>query len=118
MSALYWFLKFLVVGPIFHIFFGLKVRGLQNLPKHGPVIVASNHLSAIDSFFIPIALPRKMTFLAKASYFTGKGPVGWFVGAFLRSIGQIPLDRSGGAASSDSLNSGLVALNAGAALGI
>src|ERR1700749_1389440 len=116
MSPLYWFLKYIVVGPLLHVFFRLRVRGLQNLPRTGPVIVASNHLSAIDSFFIPIALPRIMTFLAMATYCTGKGPVGWFVGAFLRSIGQIPLDRSGGAASSDSLNSGLVALADGAAL--
>ena len=118
MSPLYWFLKYIVVGPLLHVFFRLRVRGLQNLPKTGPVIVASNHLSAIDSFFIPIALPRKMTFLAKAAYFQGTGLVGRFVAGFLRSIGQIPLDRSGGAASSDSLNSGLVALSNGAALGI
>ena len=115
---LYWFLRYLVVGPVLHLFFRIRVRGLQNLPKEGPVIVASNHLSAIDSFFIPIVLPRKLTFLAKAAYFHGKGPVGWFVANFLLGVGQIPIDRSGGAASSDSLNSGLVALSEGKALGI
>jgi 1-acyl-sn-glycerol-3-phosphate acyltransferase len=118
MNWFYWFLKFVVVGPALHLFFGIKVRGLQNLPKHGPVIVASNHLSAIDSFFIPIALPRKLTFLAKAAYFQGRGPVGRFVAWFLLAVGQIPLDRSGGAASSDSLNTGLNALAEGKALGI
>lgn len=118
MNWFYWFLKYLVVGPVLHLFFGIKVRGLQNLPKQGPVIVASNHLSAIDSFFVPIALPRKLTFLAKAAYFHGKGPIGWFVAHFLLAVGQIPLDRSGGAASSDSLNTGLTALSEGKALGI
>lgn len=115
---LYWFLKYFVVSPALHIFFRIKVTGLENLPKTGPVIVASNHLSAIDSFFVPISLPRKLTFLAKAAYFHGKGPVGWFVANFLRGVGQIPIDRSGGAASSDSLNSGLNALSEGKALGI
>jgi 1-acyl-sn-glycerol-3-phosphate acyltransferase len=118
MNLFYWFLKFVVVGPALHLFFGIKVRGLQNLPKHGPVIIASNHLSAIDSFFIPIALPRKLTFLAKAAYFHGRGPIGRFVAWFLLAVGQIPLDRSGGAASSDSLNTGLQALSEGKALGI
>ncbi|HEX4058081.1 MAG TPA: lysophospholipid acyltransferase family protein [Galbitalea sp.] len=118
MNWFYWFLKFVVVGPALHLFFGIKVRGLQNLPKRGPVIVASNHLSAIDSFFIPIALPRKLTFLAKAAYFQGRGPIGRFVAWFLLAVGQIPLDRSGGAASSDSLNTGLQALSEGKALGI
>jgi 1-acyl-sn-glycerol-3-phosphate acyltransferase len=115
---LYWILRDLLVSPVLHLFFGVKVRGLQNFPKHGAVIIASNHLSAIDSFFIPIALPRKITFLAKAAYFHGKGPVGHFVASFLRGVGQIPIDRSGGAASNDSLNSGLGALLEGKALGI
>jgi len=115
---LYWFLKLFVVGPVLHLFFGIRIIGKENLPKLGPVIVASNHLAAIDSFFVPIALPRKLTFLAKASYFHGKGPVGHFVASFLRGVGQIPIDRSGGAASSDSLNTGLAALSEGKALGI
>jgi 1-acyl-sn-glycerol-3-phosphate acyltransferase len=117
-TLLYWVLRNFLVSPLLHLFFRIKVTGLQNLPKDGPVIVASNHLSAIDSFFIPISLPRKLTFLAKAAYFHGKGPVGWFVAHFLIGVGQIPIDRSGGAASSDSLNSGLKALSEGKALGI
>jgi 1-acyl-sn-glycerol-3-phosphate acyltransferase len=116
--TVYWFLKYLVVGPVLHLFFRIRVDGLENLPKRGAIIMASNHLSAIDSFFLPIALPRRLTFLAKAAYFQGKGPVGWFVKHFLLSVGQIPIDRSGGAASSDSLNSGLRALAEGKALGI
>src|SRR3978361_1797574 len=116
--TVYWFLKHLVVGPVLHVFFRIRSAGLETLPKHGAIIMASNHLSAIDSFFLPIALPRRLTFLAKAAYFHGKGPTGWFVRNFLLSIGQIPIDRSGGAASSDSLNSGLAALAEGKALGI
>lgn len=115
---MYWFLKHLVVGPLLHLFFRIRVEGLENLPKHGAFIMASNHLSAIDSFFVPIALPRRLTYLAKAAYFHGKGPAGWFVRNFLLAVGQIPIDRSGGAASSDSLNTGLAALAEGKALGI
>jgi 1-acyl-sn-glycerol-3-phosphate acyltransferase len=114
----YWFLKHLVVGPVLHLFFRIRVYGLENLPKRGAFIMASNHLSAIDSFFVPIALPRRLTYLAKAAYFRGKGPVGWFVKNFLLAVGQIPIDRSGGVASSDSLNTGLAALSEGKALGI
>jgi 1-acyl-sn-glycerol-3-phosphate acyltransferase len=117
-ATVYWFLKHLVVGPLLHLFFRIRIDGLENLPKHGAIIMASNHLSAIDSFFLPIALPRRITFLAKAAYFHGKGPVGWFVRNFLLAVGQIPIDRSGGAASSDSLNTGLAALADGKALGI
>jgi 1-acyl-sn-glycerol-3-phosphate acyltransferase len=114
----YWFLKHLVVGPVLHLFFRIRVEGLDNLPKRGAFIMASNHLSAIDSFFVPIALPRRLTYLAKAAYFQRKGPIGWFLRNFLLAVGQIPIDRSGGAASSDSLNTGLAALAEGRALGI
>jgi 1-acyl-sn-glycerol-3-phosphate acyltransferase len=117
-SLLYTFLKIVLVSPVLHLFFRIKVVGLENIPRHGAVILASNHLSAIDSFFIPVIIPRKVTFLAKAAYFHGKGPVGWFVKNFLLAVGQIPMDRSGGAASSDSLNSGLAALASGKMLGI
>ncbi len=115
---MYWFLKHLVVGPVLHLFFRIRVEGLDNLPKRGAFIMASNHLSAIDSFFVPIALPRRLTYLAKAAYFQRKGPIGWFLRNFLLAVGQIPIDRSGGAASSDSLNTGLAALAEGRALGI
>jgi 1-acyl-sn-glycerol-3-phosphate acyltransferase len=115
---LYWFLKHLVVGPVLHLFFRIRVEGLEHLPRQGAFIMASNHLAAIDSFFVPIALPRRLTYLAKAAYFQGKGPVGWFLRNFLLAVGQIPIDRSGGAASSDSLNTGLAALAEGKALGI
>ena len=98
--VLYWFLKHLVVGPVLHLFFRIRVEGLEHLPRQGAFIMASNHLAAIDSFFVPIALPRRLTYLAKAAYFQGKGPVGWFLRNFLLAVGQIPIDRSGGAASS------------------
>ncbi len=115
---MYTFLKLVVVSPVLHLLFRIRVEGLENIPSHGAVIMASNHLSAIDSFFIPVVFRRKLTFLAKAAYFHGKGPVGWFVKNFLLAVGQIPMDRSGGAASSDSLNSGLAALAEGKMLGI
>lgn len=115
---LYWIGKYLVVSPLLHLLYRIRVEGHENIPKHGPVIIASNHLSAIDSFFLPSVISRKVTFLAKSQYFTGKGLFGWVVKNFLLGVGQIPIDRSGGAASSDSLNSGLTALAESKALGI
>ena len=70
---LYWFLKRVVVGPILNLLFRPWVDGEQNIPEKGAAIFASNHLSFSDSFFLPLVVPRRMTFVAKADYFTGTG---------------------------------------------
>lgn len=114
----YWLMKNLVVGPIIMTAFRPWVRGIENVPKSGPVILASNHLSFVDSVFLPLVLDRRVVFLAKSDYFTGKGLRGWLIKLFFVGTGQLPIDRSGGKASEASLNTGLRVLADGLALGI
>jgi 1-acyl-sn-glycerol-3-phosphate acyltransferase len=94
------------------------VRGIENIPTTGPVILASNHLSFSDSIFLPLQSRRPVVFLAKSEYFTGKGIKGALTRWFFKSTGQLPIDRSGGKASEASLNTGLKVLSQGQVLGI
>jgi len=114
----YWIMKHIVVGPILLAIFRPWVVGLDNVPKEGPVILASNHLSFIDSIFLPLVVDRPVVFLAKSEYFTGKGLKGWATRMFFQATGQLPIDRSGGKASEASLNTGLRVLGEGRVLGI
>jgi len=114
----YWVMKNIVIGPLLLSLFRPWIIGLENIPKSGPVILASNHLSFIDSVFLPLVVPRRVAFLAKSDYFTGSGPKGWATRMFLTAAGQLPIDRSGGKASEDSLNTGLRVLGEGRILGI
>ena len=88
------------------------------MPRRGPVILASNHLSFADHFFGPLPLPRKVVFLAKAEYFTGKGLKGLVSKAFFSGVGADPDRPAGGEASERALRSGLRVLAAGHVLGI
>jgi 1-acyl-sn-glycerol-3-phosphate acyltransferase len=72
----------------------------------------------VDSIFLPLVLRRPVVFLAKAEYFTGRGLKGWLVKQFFLAAGQLPIDRSGGKASEDALNTGLAVLAEGKLLGI
>ena len=72
----YWVLKTVVLGPILKLLFRPWVEGEENIPDDGAAIFASNHLSFSDSIFLPLVVPRRMTFLAKSDYFTGPGPQG------------------------------------------
>jgi 1-acyl-sn-glycerol-3-phosphate acyltransferase len=114
----YQFLKYIVLGPILKLFFRPWVEGAENLPIKGPAILASNHLSFSDSFFLPLMVPRRITFLAKADYFTGRGIKGWLTAGFFKSIGQVPIDRSGGRASEAALRKAMEILGRGDLLGI
>jgi 1-acyl-sn-glycerol-3-phosphate acyltransferase len=114
----YWFLKHILVGPFLWTVFRPWVRGVENVPKEGPVILAGNHVSFLDSIFMPLVLDRKVTFLAKSEYFTGKGLKGWLTRLFFTGAGQLSIDRAGGKASEASLNTGLEVLAAGDQLGI
>ena len=114
----YWIMKHIVVGPIVLAIWRPWVRGLENVPGDGAVILASNHLSVIDSVFLPLVVDRRVVFLAKSDYFTGKGLKGWATKWFMTATGQIPIDRSGGKASEASLNTGLRVLSEGKVLGI
>ncbi|WP_435198339.1 lysophospholipid acyltransferase family protein [Janibacter sp. GS2] len=115
---LYWMLKRVLLGPVLKVLFRPKVEGLQHIPEDGPAILASNHLSFSDSVFLPLVLDRRVTFLAKSDYFTGSGIKGWLTAAFMRGIGQLPIDRSGGKASESALQAGMKVLGAGDLLGL
>ena len=114
----YWFMKYLVAGPLLKSVFRPWVIGQENIPKSGGAILASNHLSVIDSVFLPLYLDRRISFLAKSEYFTGKGLKGWVTRMFMTATGQLPIDRSGGKASEASLRTGLRILGGGDLLGI
>ncbi len=115
---LYWVFKHLIIGPFLKTVFRPWVEGAENLPKTGPIIIVGNHVSVIDSFFLPLMIDRRIYFLAKSDYFTGKGVSGWLVKSFMLAVGQLPIDRSGGKASEASLNTGLKVLDRGDVLGI
>ena len=114
----YWFMKHIVAGPLLRGVFRPWVSGAENIPAHGAVLLASNHLSFIDSIFLPLVIERNMVFLAKSEYFTGKGLKGWLTKMFFLGTGMLPIDRSGGKASEASLNTGLRVLAEGHILGI
>ena len=114
----YWLMKYVVVGPILRGIFRPWVVGVENVPAEGAVILASNHLSFIDSIFLPLIVDRHVSFLAKSDYFTRKGLKGWATKTFMKATGQLPIDRSGGKASEASLNTGLRVLARGEILGI
>ena len=88
------------------------------MPGNGPVIIASNHLSFSDSIFMPLVVPRKVTFLAKSEYFTSPGPKGLLKKLTFIALGQVPVDRSGGRRSEAALITGLKILGEGKCLGI
>ncbi|MFH0244737.1 lysophospholipid acyltransferase family protein [Streptomyces sp. HK10] len=95
------------------------VEGLENIPAEGPAILASNHLSFSDSFFLPAVLDRKVTFIAKAEYFTTPGVKGRLTAAFFKGIGQLPVDRSGGRGAGEAaVRSGIQVLERGELFGI
>jgi 1-acyl-sn-glycerol-3-phosphate acyltransferase len=114
----YWFLKWLALGPMLRLVFRPWAEGLENIPESGPAILASNHLSFSDSIFLPLVVPRRITFPAKAEYFTGSGVKGRLTAVFFRGIGQIPIDRSGGRASQVAMSAGLKLLRRGELFGI
>jgi 1-acyl-sn-glycerol-3-phosphate acyltransferase len=114
----YWVLKTVVLGPLLKLLFRPWVQGEEHIPDEGAAIFASNHLSFSDSIFLPLMVPRRMTFLAKSDYFTGRGLKGKATAAFFKGVGQLPVDRSGGKAGEAALNSGLRVLRRGELLGI
>ena len=83
----------LLLAPFVRLFGRPVVTGMQHVPQHGPVILASNHLSFSDSMFLILVLRRRVTFLAKKEYFSTRGLHGWFMRRFFTAAGQIPVDR-------------------------
>lgn len=95
-----------------------RVEGLDRLPASGPVIVASNHLSFIDSILIPMICPRRVAFLAKEEYWTTPGLRGWFMKGFFTGIGAVPVRRGDLRASQEALDTALEVVESGIAFGI
>jgi 1-acyl-sn-glycerol-3-phosphate acyltransferase len=116
--AIYWALKNVLLGPAITRLFRPIHEGIDNVPDQGPAIVASNHLSFADWLFMPIALDRRITFVAKSDYFTRAGIKGWAQKRFFAGTGQVPIDRSGGRASEGALRAGLKVLQRGELFGI
>jgi 1-acyl-sn-glycerol-3-phosphate acyltransferase len=108
----YWVLK-AVLTPILRLLFPVRVEGIEHVPKDGPAILASNHLSFSDSVFLPLMLRRRLTFVAKAEYFEQR-KTAWI----FRALGQIPVKRGGGPASLRALDSASEVLQAGGLFGI
>jgi 1-acyl-sn-glycerol-3-phosphate acyltransferase len=104
--------------PLLMLIFRPKVSGLRHVPSNGPVIIASNHLSFSDSIFMPLVVPRKVTFLAKSEYFTSPGIKGFIKKITFIALGQVPVDRSGGKRSEAALLTGLKLLKDNHCIGI
>ena len=111
-------MKYVLLGPLLRLFFPCKVIGAEYIPATGGVILAGNHVSVADSFFTPLHIKRRVTYLAKAEYFTEKGLKGAFKKAFFSGMGQVPVDRSGASAARAALDTGVRLLNEGHVLGI
>jgi len=113
----YWLVK-AVLTPLLRLFFRPTVTGAEHLPTAGGAIVAGNHTSFLDNFMIPLIVPRRVTFLAKSDYFTGRGIKGALQRAFFGGVGMIPIDRSGGEASEAALRTGMRVLESGEVMGL
>lgn len=114
----YWVFKFVLIGPILKVLGRPRIEGLENIPKDGKAILASNHLAVVDSLYLPMMVPRRITFLAKSEYFTTPGLKGRLNKFFYTAAGQVPIDRSGGEAAQGALNAARRVLEEGKLLGL
>ena len=108
----------LVAGPFLRLVARATVIGAEHVPTTGPAIIASNHLSVIDSIYLPLLLVRPVSFAAKSEYFTGTRLRDRLVGAYLRSTNQLSTDRTGGRAAQAMLEAALTHLRSGELFGI
>ncbi len=114
----YWLLKWVLVGPLLKTVFRPQVEGDGNVPDTGAVILASNHLSYADWLFMPLVIPRRVTFVVKSEYFQGPGIKGWLQRRFFSGAGQVPIDRSNGRSAEGAMRTGLKILRGGDLFGI
>ncbi|WP_238423561.1 1-acyl-sn-glycerol-3-phosphate acyltransferase [Gordonia sp. 'Campus'] len=117
-SLAYALCRYVLIGPALVVWARPRIVGREHLPTRGPVIVAANHLSVLDSFYLALAARRPVTFLAKREYFERPGPVGRLQRWFFLALGQIPVDRRGGTEASSALRRAVEILNDGGAWGI
>jgi len=116
--VLYWWSKFVLLGPFLRLFCRPTIEGLDHVPAEGGAILASNHLAVVDSFFLPLLVPRRITFLAKREYFTQPGLVGRLKKIFFSGVGQVPIDRASGSAAQAALDTAVRLLREDKLLGI
>ena len=114
----YWLFKYVFMGPLLILLGRPKVEGLDYVPQSGPMILASNHLAVADSFYLPLVVSRRITFLAKAEYFTGTGLKGWFTRWFYTAAGQVPIDRTDADSAQSALDTAERIINQGKLLGM
>ena len=114
----YWMLKWVLLGPVLKLIFRPYAEGTEHVPEDGAAILASNHLSYSDWLFMPLTIPRRITFVAKAEYFTTPGFKGWLQRSFFSGAGQVPIDRSSGTAAAGAIRTGLKILASGGLFGI
>jgi 1-acyl-sn-glycerol-3-phosphate acyltransferase len=114
----YWLFKYIFMGPLLTLLGRPKVEGLEYVPDSGAVILASNHLAVADSFYLPLVVKRRITFLAKSEYFTGTGIKGWFQRWFYTAAGQVPIDRTDADSAQAALGTAARILNEGKLLGM
>ncbi|MGV0744603.1 lysophospholipid acyltransferase family protein [Mycolicibacterium sp. XJ870] len=114
----YWLFKFIFMGPLLSLLGRPKVTGLEHVPPTGAAILASNHLAVADSFYKPLVVRRRITFLAKSEYFTGTGLRGWFKRWFFTAAGQVPIDRTDADAAQAALDTAARVLGEGKLLGM
>ena len=115
---LYWVFKYVAFVWLCHLLFRPRVEGRENIPRTGPAILVSNHISAGDTFLLPAMIRRRLTFPAKQELFHGRGIKGRLLAWFLTNVGQVPLNRSGGRASASSMDEVIQVLRDGKLLGI
>ncbi|MFF5019745.1 lysophospholipid acyltransferase family protein [Streptomyces sp. NPDC001165] len=115
---LYYVFKYVLPGPLLRLLFRRRAEGIEHVPAEGAAIVAGNHLSFADPLLMPAVLKRRITFLAKAEYFTAPGLRGRLTALVLRGAGQISIDRSGRAAGEAAIQEGLGVLAKGGLLAI
>lgn len=114
----FWLFKYVLLGPLLVLVGRPKIEGMENIPDKGAVILASNHLAVMDSFYLCLVVRRRVTFLAKSEYFTGTGVKGWFTRWFYTAVGQVPIDRTDSDAARAALTTAERLLSDGKLLGI
>ena len=107
-----------ILRPLFLVVFRPHVTGRENVPSEGPFILASNHLSFIDSMAIPLMSPRRVGYLAKSEYFTTPGLGGWFTRTVFTALGALPVHRETHRAAQEALDTAMTVLNAGGGFGV
>src|SRR5919201_5957403 len=109
----YWLMKYVLLGPLLLLIYRPKARGLENVPAHGPVILAANHVSFVDSLFLPLVVKRRVVFLGKADYFAS-AKTRWF----FKLANVIPVTREGGTGGEAAIQAGVRELRSGQVVGI